>query len=25
VQLIYWAPLAPIVLPILFLGSAKDH
>jgi hypothetical protein len=25
VQLVYWAPLAPIVLPILFLGSAKDH
>ena len=25
VQLIYWAPLAPIVLPILFLTSAKDH
>lgn len=25
VQLIYWAPLAPIVLPILFLSRAKDH
>ena len=25
VQLIYWAPLAPIVLPILFLNRATDH
>ena len=25
VQLIYWAPLAPIVVPILFLSRAKDH
>jgi hypothetical protein len=25
VQLIYWAPLAPIVLPILFLSRATDH
>jgi hypothetical protein len=25
VQLIYWAPLAPLVLPILFLSRATDH
>jgi hypothetical protein len=25
VQLIYWAPLAPIIVPILFLTRAKDH
>jgi glucosamine-6-phosphate deaminase len=25
VQLIYWAPLAPIIVPILFLAHAKDH
>ena len=25
VQLVYWAPLAPIVLPILFLSRARDH
>ncbi len=25
VQLVYWAPLAPIVLPILFLSKATDH
>jgi hypothetical protein len=25
VQMIYWAPLAPIVLPILFLSRATDH
>ena len=25
VQLVYWAPLAPIVVPILFLSRAKDH
>jgi hypothetical protein len=25
VQLIYWAPLAPVVVPILFLSRAKDH
>jgi hypothetical protein len=25
VQLIYWAPLAPVIVPILFLTRAKDH
>lgn len=25
VQLIYWAPLAPVIVPILFLTKAKDH
>ncbi len=25
VQLIYWAPLAPVIVPILFLARAKDH
>ena len=25
VQLIYWAPLAPVIVPILFLAHAKDH
>jgi hypothetical protein len=25
VQLIYWAPLAPIIVPILFLARATDH
>lgn len=25
VQLVYWAPLAPVVVPILFLARAKDH
>ncbi|MCK9688391.1 hypothetical protein [Scleromatobacter humisilvae] len=25
VQLIYWAPLAPVIVPVLFLGRAKDH
>ena len=25
VQLIYWAPLAPIIVPVLFLTRAKDH
>lgn len=25
VQLIYWAPLAPVIVPILFLTHAKDH
>ena len=25
VQLIYWAPLAPVIVPILFLSRAKDH
>ena len=25
VQLIYWAPLAPVIVPILFLTRATDH
>jgi len=25
VQLIYWAPLAPVIVPVLFLSRAKDH
>jgi hypothetical protein len=25
VQLLYWAPLAPVIVPILFLAHAKDH
>ena len=25
VQLIYWAPLAPVIVPVLFLTRAKDH
>jgi len=25
VQLLYWAPLAPIIVPVLFLSRAKDH
>jgi hypothetical protein len=25
VQLIYWAPLAPVIVPILFLTRARDH
>jgi hypothetical protein len=25
VQLVYWAPLAPVLVPILFLSRAKDH
>ncbi len=25
VQLIYWAPLAPIIVPVLFMTRAKDH
>ena len=25
VQLLYWAPLAPVIVPILFLTRAKDH
>ena len=25
VQLVYWAPLAPVIVPILFLARAKDH
>jgi hypothetical protein len=25
VQLVYWAPLAPVIVPILFLTRAKDH
>ena len=25
VQLIYWAPLAPVIVPIIFLTRAKDH
>lgn len=25
VQLIYWAPLAPIIVPIIFLTRARDH
>ncbi len=25
VQLVYWAPLAPVIVPILFLTKAKDH
>ncbi len=25
VQLIYWAPLAPIIVPFIFLTRAKDH
>ena len=25
VQLIDWAPLAPVIVPVLFLSRAKDH
>jgi hypothetical protein len=25
VQLLYWAPLAPVIVPVLFLSRAKDH
>jgi len=25
VQLLYWAPLAPVIVPVLFLTRAKDH
>jgi hypothetical protein len=25
VQLIYWAPLAPVIVPILFMSRATDH
>ena len=25
VQLIYWAPLAPLIVPVIFLTRAKDH
>ncbi len=25
IQLIYWAPLAPVIVPIVFLTRAKDH
>ena len=25
VQLIYYAPLAPVILPIIFLSKARDH
>ena len=25
IQLIYWAPLAPVIVPIVFLTRARDH